>query len=257
MTLYDEDYRIQEMAVELLSKLSQLNPALIYPKLRKIVQETIYNLSVSKIRRNEIHGARILCQLAKFVSEKFKMRLLYFEAPTFTSPFMNSFLLALLQHLNTSAKSEVTVSVLNAISELALIGGLDIVSITHRLVPYLISYLQDSTSLTRREAALRALGNLCQSSGYVVTPYKDHPQLLDTLLRLLKTELSVSMRRLTIKVIGIVGALDPYTHKVFLGIVHSSASKSLALSLPLNVVKEKDSNNTSGMLTLKINVNYF
>jgi serine/threonine-protein kinase mTOR len=76
------------------------------------------------------------------------------------------------------------------------------------------------------------MGGLCQSSSYVVDPYKDYPELLDVLLRLLKTELSVSMRRLTIKVLGIIGALDPYTHKVYLGTVYSARSKSLALSLP-------------------------
>jgi FKBP12-rapamycin complex-associated protein len=141
--------------------------------------------------------------------------------------------MALIPHLKSEMKSiEVTINVLNAVSELALIGGLDVVKITSHLIPFLLSCLKDSTSLQRREAALRALGNLCQSSAYVVQPYKDYPELLDVLLRLLKTELSTSMRRLTMKVLGIVGALDPYTHKVYLGTVHSAASKSLALSLP-------------------------
>ncbi|CAD5206660.1 unnamed protein product [Bursaphelenchus okinawaensis] len=222
MTLYDEDLRVQEKAVELLAMLSNLNPALIFPKLRKVVKETIYNLSVSGISKNEVHAAKIVCQLSRC-------------APNFVSTFMNALLMALVPHLRVDGKSaEVTVNVLNAISELALIGGLDVVRATPRLIPAFVSYLQDSTSLHRREAALRALGNLCQSSAYVVEPYKDHPQLLDVLLKLLKTELSASMRRLTMKVLGIVGALDPYTHKVFLGTVHSSTSKSLALSLPLH-----------------------
>lgn len=77
------------------------------------------------------------------------------------------------------------------------------------------------------------MGGLCQSCAYVVDPYKEHPELLDVLMRLLKTEMSVSMRRLTIKVLGIIGALDPYTYKVFLGTVYSARSKSLALSLPV------------------------
>lgn len=66
----------------------------------------------------------------------------------------------------------------------------------------------------------------------VVDPYKDYPELLDILLKLLKTEMSLSMHRLTIKVLGIIGALDPYAYKVYLGRVHSTQSKSLALSLP-------------------------
>lgn len=65
---------------------------------------------------------------------------------------MNSFLMALVPHLRNDGKSsEVTVNVLNAISELALIGGLDVVRATSTLVPFLINYLQDSTSLNRRE----------------------------------------------------------------------------------------------------------
>lgn len=46
------------------------------------------------------------------------------------------------------------------------------------------------------------------------------------------------MRRLTMKVLGVIGALDPYTHKVYMGTVYSHKSKSLALTLPN--VKEKD-----------------
>lgn len=45
------------------------------------------------------------------------------------------------------------------------------------------------------------------------------------------------MHRLTMKVFGIIGALDPYMHKVYLGTVHSYASKSLALSLPQSINK--------------------
>jgi FKBP12-rapamycin complex-associated protein len=124
--------------------------------------------------------------------------------------------MVLVPHLmNSETKNiDVTINVLNAISELALIGGLDVVKITGKLVPILITCLKDSSSLQRREAALRALGNLCQSSAYVIEPYKDHPELLGLFLRLLKTELSLSMHRLTMKVFGIIGALDPYMHKV-------------------------------------------
>jgi len=55
------------------------------------------------------------------------------------------------------------------------------------------------------KAALRAMGRLCQCVGYVVEPYKDYPDLLEILLQLLKTELSSSMRRLTMRVLGIIG----------------------------------------------------
>lgn len=43
---------------------------------------------------------------------------------------------------------------------------------------------------------------------------QDHKNLLEILLSLMKNEMSQSMRRLTMKVLGTLGALDPYAHKV-------------------------------------------
>uniref|UniRef100_A0A915E5G1 Serine/threonine-protein kinase TOR n=1 Tax=Ditylenchus dipsaci TaxID=166011 RepID=A0A915E5G1_9BILA len=220
MTLHDENYQMQEESVSLLGQLSELNPAMIFPKLRRVVLESISQLVNSRAAKIEEHSAKIIAILAAKCSK-------------FMSPYMNSLLMALIPHLHLDRRNvDVTVHVLNALSELSLIGGVEIARSVKELFPSLIAYLQDSTSLARREAALRVMGSICLASAYVVDPYKDYPELLDILLKLLKTELSVSMRRQTMKVLGIIGALDPYTHKVYLGTVYSHKSKSLALTLP-------------------------
>jgi FKBP12-rapamycin complex-associated protein len=46
-----------------------------------------------------------------------------------------------------------------------------------------------------------------------VTPYKEYPLLLGLLLKLLKGDLVWSTRREVLKVLGIMGALDPHVHK--------------------------------------------
>ena len=46
-----------------------------------------------------------------------------------------------------------------------------------------------------------------------MVPYLDYPQLLGVLLRML-SEGSPGVRREVMKVLGIIGALDPHTHKV-------------------------------------------
>uniref|UniRef100_A0A914I1V5 Serine/threonine-protein kinase TOR n=1 Tax=Globodera rostochiensis TaxID=31243 RepID=A0A914I1V5_GLORO len=205
LTMQDENHQVQEQATELLGMLSELNPAFVFLRFRRVVLESVSQLVNSHRSSVEEHSARMIARLAK-------------QSPKFMAPYMNSTLLALISHLKTDRSNvEVTVDVLNALSELSLIGGQEI----------------DTTSLNRREAALRAMAGVCQSAGYVVEPYKDYPELLDALLKLLKTELSSSMRRLTMKVLGVIGAFDPYTHKVYLGKVHShSKSRSLALTLP-------------------------
>ena len=52
-----------------------------------------------------------------------------------------------------------------------------------------------------------------ESTGVVVTPYMEYPQLLGMLLHML-SEGSPQARLHVLKVLGIVGALDPHTHKV-------------------------------------------
>lgn len=44
-------------------------------------------------------------------------------------------------------------------------------------------------------------------------PYTEFPHLLGLLLRLLNSDLSDSARREVLKVLGIIGALDPHQHK--------------------------------------------
>ncbi|CAL5358145.1 unnamed protein product [Camellia sinensis] len=48
---------------------------------------------------------------------------------------------------------------------------------------------------------------------YVITPYNEYPLLLGLLLKLLNGELAWSTRREVLKVLGIMGALDPHLHK--------------------------------------------
>ena len=48
----------------------------------------------------------------------------------------------------------------------------------------------------------------------MIDPYLKYPNLLGILITFLKTEQQLSIRRETMKVLGILGALDPYKHTV-------------------------------------------
>ncbi|KAG6905626.1 hypothetical protein DXG01_001542, partial [Tephrocybe rancida] len=65
-----------------------------------------------------------------------------------------------------------------------------------------------------RDAALHTLGQVCSSTGYVIAPLADHPQLLDLLGKILKTENNQPVRHEVVKFLGIMGALDPYRRKI-------------------------------------------
>uniref|UniRef100_A0A914W4K3 Serine/threonine-protein kinase TOR n=1 Tax=Plectus sambesii TaxID=2011161 RepID=A0A914W4K3_9BILA len=221
MGLHDEEYDIREAAVCLLGQLGEINPAYVMPILRRVVIQILSELNNSGIGRIEEKSARLLAQVAC-------------NSPQFMKPYMHMVLKTLIPKLRKDIRHvDATVSVLNAIGELAQVGGPELVEVLDKLVPILIHFLQDTSSLARREAALRTLGQVCQNTGFVVDPYRQYPDLLEVLLRFLKTEHSATMRRETIRVLGILGALDPYTHKVFMGTVQSAAtSNTLAVSLP-------------------------
>ena len=55
---------------------------------------------------------------------------------------------------------------------------------------------------------------MCESTGVVVSPYKDYPQLLAVLLRMLGEGGDPSVKRDLLRLLGILGALDPHRHKV-------------------------------------------
>lgn len=58
----------------------------------------------------------------------------------------------------------------------------------------------------------------------VIQPYQEFPSLLELLLSFLKTEQLVSIRRETLRVLGLLGALDPYKHKMNLGHIDSQVN---------------------------------
>lgn len=114
----------------------------------------------------------------------------------------------------------------------------------------IMDMLQDSSLLAKRQVALWTLGQLVASTGYVVEPYRKYPTLLEVLLNFLKTEQNQGTRREAIRVLGLLGALDPYKHKVNIGMIDQSRDAS-AVSLS----ESKSSQDSSDYSTSEMLVN--
>ena len=113
------------------------------------------------------------------------------------------------------------ISVLRAIGDLSDVNGQEMRKFTGELLPILLDLLGDSSSPEKRGVALWTLGQLVEATGFVVEPYNQYPSLLDLLFTFLKTEQQALVRRETIRVLGLLGALDPYKHKMNLGQIDS------------------------------------
>ncbi|KAI8848058.1 FAT domain-containing protein [Chytridium lagenaria] len=86
--------------------------------------------------------------------------------------------------------------------------------------------MADRGSSTKREAALCCLGRVVQGTGEVVKPYLEYPTLMGLLVNMLKSEQSPTLRLEAAKVIGTLGALDPYRYKLISAPTSVQASTS-------------------------------
>ena len=105
-------------------------------------------------------------------------------------------------------------AIMLALGELAKVGGEDILPRLDEYMSLIIEMLHDQASLIKRDAALHTLGLVSSHAGYVIEPYIKYPSLLGTIITILKTENAPTTRRETVKVMGILGALDPYKQVV-------------------------------------------
>lgn len=81
------------------------------------------------------------------------------------------------------------------------------------LMHLIIDTLTDYSSSLKRLVALQALALLVQSTGFVIQPLLKYPKLLEILFNIIKTEQQSGVRREVLKLLGVLGALDPHKHR--------------------------------------------
>ncbi|KAF8978704.1 phosphatidylinositol kinase- protein kinase tor1 [Entomortierella lignicola] len=199
IALNDEKFDIRELAIGILGRIKAYNPAYVIPHLRKILIHLLTEIEYSGLTRNKEESTRLLTLLV-MASEKL------------VEPYIEAILEVLLPNIKDGSPG-VVASVLEALGEIAQVGGESLLPYMDQLMPTFIEILQDRSSPIKRSAALIALGRLASNTGYVIDPYLKYPVLLEILMSILKSEQSVRIRQETMKLIGVLGALDPYRYK--------------------------------------------
>ncbi|EIW79336.1 atypical PIKK FRAP protein kinase [Coniophora puteana RWD-64-598 SS2] len=198
IALNDEVFDNRVTAVGLIGRLAKHNPAYVMPSLRKALIQLLTELEYSTVMRNREDCTRLLTLLVSATQRLIK-------------PYALPMLRVLLQKANDT-NAAVAANVLTCLGELSAVGGEDVKPHIPDLMQVILTRLSDPAHV-KRDAALHALGQLCSSTGYVITPLIDYPQLLPLLGRILRTESLPHVRREVVKVLGILGALDPYKRK--------------------------------------------
>ncbi|EKM51709.1 uncharacterized protein PHACADRAFT_262011 [Phanerochaete carnosa HHB-10118-sp] len=198
IALNDEVFENRLTAVGLIGRLALHNPAYVMPSLRKMLIQLLTELEYSNTVRNREECTRILALLINATQRLIKQ---------YAIPMLR----VLLPKAN-DPNPTVSANVLMALGELSCIGGEAVMPHVPDLMGVIMASLVDPT-LVKRDAALHTLGQVCSSTGYVIQPLIEHHQLLQILSRILRTEPTQAVRREVIKVLGILGALDPYKRR--------------------------------------------
>lgn len=203
-TLNDEDFEVREYAISLAGRLSEKNPAYVLPALRRHLIQLLTYLEQSADNKCKEESAKLLGCLIRNCE-----RLVL----PYVAPIHKALVAKLCEGTGVNANSGIISGVLVTVGDLARVGGFAMRQYISELMPLIVEALLDGAAVTKREVAVSTLGQVVQSTGYVITPYNEYPQLLGLLLKLLNGELAWSTRREVLKVLGIMGALDPHVHK--------------------------------------------
>ncbi|KAB1208603.1 Serine/threonine-protein kinase TOR [Morella rubra] len=235
--LNDEDFDVREYAISLAGRLSEKNPAYVLPALRRHLIQLLTYLEHSADSKCREESAKLLGCLIR-------------NCERLIVPYIAPIHKALVARLNdgtgVNANHGIISGVLVTVGDLTRVGGYSMRQYIPELMPLIVEALLDGAAVTKREVAVTTLGQVVQSTGfqwlmlepfsglliycliswrnilciettdiplYVITPYNEYPQLLILLLKLLNGELAWSTRREVLKVLGIMGALDPHVYK--------------------------------------------
>lgn len=200
MSLNDENFHVREASIAIIGRLSKINPAYVVPSLRKTLLQLLTELEFATNPKNKEESSKLLSLLINSTNSLVK-------------PYIKPILATLVPRARDS-NPMVSSSVIAAIGELSKVSGEDMMPYFGELMQLILETLQDQSSASKRDAALRTLGQLSSSSGYVIDPLLDYPQLLGILVSILKSsDQNINLKRETVRVMGILGALDPYKHR--------------------------------------------
>lgn len=204
VALNDEGFEVRELAISMAGRLSERNPAYVLPALRRHLVQLLTDLEQSADSKSREESAKLLGCLIR-ACERLVL--------PYIAPAHKALVAKLSEGTGVNANNGVVTGVLATVGELARVGGCAMRPYLNELMPLIVDALLDGAAAVKREVAVATLGQVVQSTGYVVSPYIEYPSLLGLLLRLLNGELAWSTRREVLKVLGIMGALDPHIHK--------------------------------------------
>ncbi|MCJ1297117.1 phosphatidylinositol kinase- protein kinase tor1, partial [Xylographa carneopallida] len=196
----DELFSIRETVLSLVGRLASSYPSTVMPSLRKTLIQLLTELQYTADQRQREESALLIGHL--LLSSGAVMR-----------PYVGSILKILIVRLSDSSQPSVITCVLQTLEQLAAIGGPLLRPSLPTLLPLIVPLIEDKSSLVSKQVALRCLTALVEYTGHVIEVYVEYRRLLGVLLALLRVGVAWNVRREVMRLIAVLGALDPYRYK--------------------------------------------
>ena len=204
-------FEVREHAIRILGRLSDQNPSVIQPYFRNQLVQLLSVLEYSADIKEKEESAQLLGTLMKYSGRM---------CETYTQPILNS----LIPKLKDANYIPLIPSILSAVGQLSEVGGEIMKPKLIEIVPLIIENLKDQSNASKREIALNALSQIVESTNYAIYPYIHYPYLFKHISDLVIQETSPSLRKSILRLLGSIGALDPYKFKQIM--LYTSMSES-------------------------------
>lgn len=201
--MQDSNFDIKDRTVRILGRLVNHNAPQILPYLRNLIVQLTNQLEHSQDIKEREEAAKLIKTFVKSNRDLSKS-------------YANSILKSLMQMIEqpeTQQTAAFISAVLEAIGEISTVDSESVKPYMGDLLPLILECIKDQSSAQKREVAIKTLISIIENTGFVIKPYFFYPEILQYIRNLVQNESSPSIKRLVFRLIGTIGALDPYLVK--------------------------------------------
>lgn len=240
----DPSFEIREKTVIILGRLADNNKSILYPYLRNLLVTVMSTIEYKSDPKEKEEAIKILKTLIK-------------KCKRVVKDHIECLLKSLLDRMEEEDFNySLLPDIIEAIGQLSVIDGRPIIPYLDKLIPLILDCVKDEISSKKREIGIRVLIMVIENTGYVVKPYFHYPETISLLQTLIQNETSLHIRKQVYKLLGTIGALDPYLIKKIFVFISVEADEELALNLPLlkEIDKQEKFSNKSSIKNLNKHV---
>ena len=198
--LKDSSLEVRRSVVPILGQLAPLNPSVVMGSVQKTIKSLIKELVPPDRSYSSRHKIESVMQL---------LGDLVLGLGELIGPYKGPLVHRLLKILDSNPSSRLVEHTMRTLGSVAQVVGESLSHQVVELVDVVVKHIDDLTRYEARVASLEALSQIVSGTGFVVTPYEQHPELHRLLLDCLQPAQPWPVRRAAAEALGVIGALDP------------------------------------------------